>query len=204
MKVGNNHQCRDHKICRLLGSSIWSARRLSIVLLLALGMTIHALWRGVLAMTLVCMGVLRRVKKTRHHLAKYSVRPLYDNSSFASAIAAAADHDKDEVAPFIDTEIKWIVDWNMKELSAIHMQVHNHDLNFSYHHLFRFFYVGTFLSVFAAHYFTNKFGAKPIISWGMAVGAVATIAFPFLLRTSVQYIFTSALRFVTGLAQGKW
>ena len=35
----------------------------------------------------------------------------------------------------------------------------------------RFFYAGTFLSVFAAHYFTMKFGAKHIITWGIVVSA---------------------------------
>jgi fucose permease len=80
----------------------------------------------------------------------------------------------------------WHVSWNLREISAIHM----------------FFYAGAFLSVLAAHYFTSKFGAKNIISWAIFVSVLATWALPFVVLLSSTYIFTSLLRFLTGLAQG--
>lgn len=66
-----------------------------------------------------------------------------------------------------------------------------------------FFYAGTFMSAFAAHYFTLKLGAKRIITLGILVGCMATALIPAMISFSKDYIFTSMLRFITGLAQGE-
>lgn len=58
------------------------------------------------------------------------------------------------------------------------------------------------MSVFGTHYFTMKFGAKNIITWGIFVIVITTWALPLLIYFNPTYIFTSILRFLTGLAQG--
>lgn len=66
-----------------------------------------------------------------------------------------------------------------------------------------FFYAGNFMSVFATHYFTLKFGAKSIITSGIIISVLTTWIFPFLMiYFNPSYIFMAILRFLTGLAQG--
>ncbi|CAD5208975.1 unnamed protein product [Bursaphelenchus xylophilus] len=126
----------------------WSSIRMWMVVMLSVGMAIHALLRGVFGMALVCI-----------------VPTL--NGTFVM-------------------KNDFQVDWQLREISSMHM----------------FFYAGTFLSVFAAHYFTLKFGAKHLISGGIVVGCVATALIPLTVYISKDYIFTSLLRLLTGIAQG--
>ncbi|KAI6181459.1 MFS domain-containing protein [Aphelenchoides besseyi] len=133
--------------------------RLRMAVMLALGMAVHALLRGVLGMALVCM-----VKSPNYHVESM----------------------ENETGSYTVTPNYFQVAWNMREISAI----------------FMFFYAGTFLSVFAAHYFVMKFGPKLIISWGIAICILSTWALPFVIYLTPVYIITSLLRFITGLAQG--
>ncbi|CAD5206242.1 unnamed protein product [Bursaphelenchus okinawaensis] len=126
----------------------WSSVRMCMVLMLAVGMAIHALLRGVFGMALVC------------------IVPTLNSTAV------------------LRNEFQ--VDWQLREISSMHM----------------FFYAGTFLSVFAAHYFTLKFGAKHLISIGIVVGCVATALIPLTVYITKDYIFTSLLRLTTGIAQG--
>ncbi|KAH7728735.1 Protein F12B6.2 c [Aphelenchoides avenae] len=83
-----------------------------------------------------------------------------------------------------NTELQ--VGWSPRMISIMHM----------------FFYVGTFLSVFAAHLFAQKFGAKAVIMWGIVVNVVCTWTVPAMVYTLPHFLFTSMLRFAMGVAQG--
>lgn len=65
-----------------------------------------------------------------------------------------------------------------------------------------FFYAGTFLSVFAAHLFAQRFGAKAVIAWGIVVNVLCTWAVPPVVFALPHFLFTSLLRFAMGIAQG--
>lgn len=84
----------------------------------------------------------------------------------------------------LQTELQ--VAWSPRMISIMHM----------------FFYVGTFLSVFAAHLFAQKFGAKAVIMWGIVVNVLCTWTVPAVVYTLPNFLFTSMLRFAMGVAQG--
>uniref|UniRef100_A0A915DD18 Major facilitator superfamily (MFS) profile domain-containing protein n=1 Tax=Ditylenchus dipsaci TaxID=166011 RepID=A0A915DD18_9BILA len=64
------------------------------------------------------------------------------------------------------------------------------------------FYAGTFFAVLIAHKGSQMVGAKDIISYSVLTIFVCTWAVPFVVYFLPHYLFTSAIRFFMGFAQG--
>jgi MFS family permease len=64
------------------------------------------------------------------------------------------------------------------------------------------FYVGTFVPVFAAQYFSQRFGAKLTITVGLLVGVFCNSGIPLVAFLFPHFLVVVGLRFVMGVAQG--